>query len=40
MKSALPFIFFSIVCCEGFSQEKSNIKFGKVSTDDFTIILP
>jgi hypothetical protein len=37
MKSTLPFIFFSIICFEGFSQEKSNIKFGKVSTDDFTI---
>jgi hypothetical protein len=37
LKSIFPFILFSILSFDGFSQENSTVKFGKVSPDDFAI---
>lgn len=37
LKVIFPFILFTILCFDGFSQENSNVKFGKVSTNDFAI---
>ena len=37
LKFASPFILFSILFFDGFSQEYSNVKFGKVSAEDFSV---
>lgn len=37
LKFIFPFILLSLLCFDGVSQEYSNVKFGKVSTGDFSI---